>query len=400
MVYALASIGILGFIVWSYITMALPYCEVGVTNHAVCWNSLKLVGTLYSKNSTSSAPQPPSGGTPEGGDKEPFNFSKALKGLIKGSYTQSAGNRVLNVYKLYSTGTSETTREKSFNFEEFYSIYKKKFGDKKIDQNWLIWFIGFVEGDGAILTFNNKLQFVVTQKEKRILDEIKDNLGFGRIKDFTSVKLNNEFHRFMVNDNENILILTHLFNGNLILKHRQVQLESWINVLNSKKMNKENGSQILLSNNIILPTLKDSWISGFTDAEGCFNINIIARKDTVTGYRLTPRFFLDQKDAFETLNYIGNLFGFGRVYLRSGTQDVYRYGVDSFKGLNPITNYFNTYPLKTKKQISFLNWSKVYNMLLNKEHLTDEGLSKIREIKKTINLNNSLTRKTGSSSAR
>ena len=361
--------------------MALPYCEVEVINHAICWNSFMLVGTFYSKNPTSL--------------KEPFNFSR-----IKGSYTQSAGNRVLNVYKLYSTSSSETTREKSFNFEEFYSIYKNKFGDKKINQNWLIWFIGFVEGDGAILTFNNKLQFVVTQKEKKILDEIKDNLGFGKIKHFTSAKLNNEFHRFIVDDNENILILTHLFNGNLILKHRQAQLKSWINVINSKKINKENGSQILLSNNIILPTLKDPWISGFTDAEGCFNINIGARENTVTGYRVIPRFFLDQKDAFETLNYIRNLFGFGKVSLRSGTQDVYRYGVDSFKSLNPITNYFNTYPLKSKKQISFLNWSKVYNMLLNKEHLTDKGLSKIREIKKTINVNNSLTRKTGSSSAR
>src|SRR5690606_2618839 len=139
---------------------------------------------------------------------EPLNFSK-----IKGSYTQSAGNRVLNVYKLYSTGTSETTCERSFNFDKFDSIYKNKFGDKKIDHNWLIWFIGFVEGDGAILTFNTKLQFVVTQKEKKILDEIKDNLGFGRIKHFTSTKLNNEFYRFMVDDNENIFILTHLFNG-------------------------------------------------------------------------------------------------------------------------------------------------------------------------------------------
>src|ERR1700760_177347 len=99
------SIGVLGFIVWSYITMALPYCEVGVINHAVCWNSFMLVGTFYSKNSTFL--------------KEPYNFSK-----FKGSYTQSAGNRLLNVYKLYSTSSSETTREKSFNFEEFYSIYK------------------------------------------------------------------------------------------------------------------------------------------------------------------------------------------------------------------------------------------------------------------------------------
>lgn len=165
-------------------------------------------------------------------------------------------------------------------------------------------------------------------------------------------------------------------------------------------MNKENSFQLLLLNNIILPTLNDPWISGFTDAEGCFNINITVRKDTVTGYRVIPRFFLDQKNAFESLKNICKIFGFGRVSLRSGTQDVYRYSVDSFKSLDPITNYFNKYPLKTKKQISFYNWSKVYNMLLNKEHLTNEGLSKIREIKKTINLNNSLTRKTGSSSAR
>src|SRR5690606_19836455 len=124
-----------------------------------------------------------------------------------------------------------------------------------------------------ILTFNNRLQFVVTQKERKILDEIKDNLGFGRIKHFTSTKNKNEFHRFIVDNNENILILTHLFNGNFILKHRQSQLEFWINVLNSKNLNKED-NQIELLNNNLMPTLKDSWISGFTDAEGCFNINI------------------------------------------------------------------------------------------------------------------------------
>src|SRR5690606_3920681 len=96
------SIGVLGFIVWSYILMALPYCEIGVINLAICWNSFMLVGTFNSKNSTSF--------------KEPFNQLN----IEKGSYTQSAGNRVLNVYKLYSTGTSETTCEGSFNFDKFY----------------------------------------------------------------------------------------------------------------------------------------------------------------------------------------------------------------------------------------------------------------------------------------
>ena len=55
------------------------------------------------------------------------------------------------------------------------------------------------------------------------------------------------------------------------------------------------------------------------------------------------------------------------------------------------------FPLKTKKSKSYENFIKVYNKILNKEHLTEEGLNKIKIFKKAINLNNSLTIKTGSS---
>ncbi len=33
-----------------------------------------------------------------------------------------------------------------------------------IDPNWLDWFIGFAEGEGALLTFKNRLEFILTQK--------------------------------------------------------------------------------------------------------------------------------------------------------------------------------------------------------------------------------------------
>lgn len=126
MVYAMFSIGILGFIVWSYYRtcMAPLYCEVEVTYLAICWNSSTLLGTLYSKNSS--------------------------------SYTQSAGN-----CSLY-TSASETTREKSFNFDAFNSAFNSNL---PITDDWLAWFIGFAEGDGSIIRDQNnslRMRFILT----------------------------------------------------------------------------------------------------------------------------------------------------------------------------------------------------------------------------------------------
>ena len=129
--------------------------------------------------------------------------------------------------------------------------------------------------------------------------------------------------------------------------------------------------------------MKDAWLSGFTDAEGTFNVNITKRANTVTGYRVQLRYLLDQKYAIDLLTHISTLFGHGKVIVRS--TDMYRYYCDSFIGLGKVCNYFESFPLKTKKSNSFYNWLKVFKMVLNKEHLTADGLETIRSIKKTVN---------------
>jgi hypothetical protein len=64
------------------------------------------------------------------------------------------------------------------------------------------------------------------------------------------------------------------------------------------------------------------------------------------------RYILDQKDSF-ILNNIQNLFGFGKVTLRSETKGVYRYTATGFKSMNNVISYFKVFPLLTKKALSF-----------------------------------------------
>jgi len=364
MVYAMMSIGILGFIVWSWVMMASPYSDIGSTiNFAICWNSLVLISTLYGKN------------------------------LI--SYTQSADNLSLYSLKDNKESVSETTRETSFKFSAFHIYYNTLFKNKDpLFDEWLTWFIGFAEGDGAIQTYDEgkRVRFVLTQKESDILHKIQFKFNMGVVKHFPQGKSgkNNDFYRWMVDNPSHILLLALLFNGNLAQSHRIKQLALWVNALNNRF-----GSETIKLNNTPVPvTLQDGWLSGFTDAEGCFNVSITANSRYTLGHVIKMRYILDQKDGV-ILNKVYELFGFGKVRLRSGTKDVYRYTATGFKALHDVIVYFKLFPLQTKKAFSFEKWLIVHNQVYNKLHLTDEGLSQVRTLQKQINLNNSTTNKTG-----
>lgn len=183
------------------------------------------------------------------------------------------------------------------------------------------------------------MYFTITQNELAVLEMIKSTLNFGSI----SWDVGANCWRYRIEDLNSIFKLATIFNGNFFfLDHRIEQLSAWIEILNLKGFN----IQFLFDKVSI--SLLDGWLSGFTDAEGCFNVTVGVRASMALGFRVLLRFILDQNDK-SALTTIQNLFGFGGISFRSGTANCWRYETSSLKKIPLIINYFNKFPLKTKK---------------------------------------------------
>ena len=130
--------------------------------------------------------------------------------------------------------------------------------------------------------------------------------------------------------------------------------------------------------------INPQFLTGFIDAEGCFTISITRDKKYKTGWqvRLFFQISLHEKDK-ALLEQIQNYFSVGKIY-KHGAHSL-QFRVCSIKDLAKIVDHLNRYPLITQKRADFELWKKAFNLMLNKEHATIEGLRKTLAIKNSIN---------------
>jgi len=297
MVYAMLSIGVLGFIVWSQM-VASPLLKHRLNKFAICLDNLVLWNPFY---------------------RYRFRNRKNLHSYIKWAGNLHFYNEIYQLYiSIIKNNIIEDPQRLYANnyYKKFFSVYNALFNNKEGKRNypdtfWLSWLIGFIEGDGAILTYKESLSIVLTQKDSLVLEHIQETLGFGQIHYFEG------YSRLIFKNNSDIYLMILLLNGNLVLEKRKSQLKIMIDVFNNKKFKEQEWLSFRLSDKIpfisLSPiiSLNDSWLSGFTDAEGCFNVHIVKRKKMKTLYNVSLRFILDQKDEEYVLQNIRILFGFG-----------------------------------------------------------------------------------------
>nr|UYG48999.1 NADH dehydrogenase subunit 4L [Rhizoctonia sp.] len=136
-----------------------------------------------------------------------------------------------------------------------------------------------------------------------------------------------------------------------------------------------------------LMALSPYFVTGFCDAESCFNVSVSKRIKSTVGYVVQARFVIElQLSDIDLLFKIQSFFkGIGTV-TKDPVKNVCRFSVVSIKDINNfIIPHFTEYPLQSAKCVDFFIWAQIVKLLNDKKHLTLAGLQQIVSLKATLN---------------
>lgn len=270
-----------------------------------------------------------------------------------------------------------------FDYSKFHAKYKEYLPNNLPPSlNFLSWLVGFTEADGSfVINKRGDLAFIIIQSTSDIivLHYIQETLGFGKVIQ-QSVKVS----RYVTQSKREIEIIINLFNGNIVLPSKKSKLAHFIVGFNLWA----NKGKIILGSiipidNTILPCLSNSWLSGFTDGEGCFTCSIGDKKGFSFNYNIAQK----GESNIVILQHLSLIFKAGTVS-KHYVKDVYEYRIAGIKSCANVFSYFDKYTLLTKKSISYILWKQIYFDLCNKQHLNPDKRLIMIEKARMVNKSN------------
>jgi len=272
---------------------------------------------------------------------------------------------------------------------------------KNISEDQLGYYLaGLLEGDGYISIpalgntslnriLNPRIVFTSHINNIQLYAYIQYKLG-----DIGRFQYNNNTIRYIIGDIKGIELLINLIH-NKLRTPKNLTFNKLIKFIN-EKYNLSFKESILDKSNL----LGNSWFTGFVEADGNFYIKITESKPkSETRIRsisesISLRFRLDQRlyDKPTCLTMLPIMEEIAKCFqcnlleyktLKSG--QVLSISITSINKLKVLIEYFNIYSLLGIKYNDYLDWNKVYQMFVNKEHLSLEGKQKIKLIKSNMN---------------
>lgn len=137
-----------------------------------------------------------------------------------------------------------------------------------------------------------------------------------------------------------------------------------------------------------------NWFVGFVDGDGCFYTKIVSRAKgslpslTDRRYVITMILSISQhvRDELLLAKFIDYL-GCGRIEKVSTEPNKVTFVVGKFSDiLSKIVPFFQNNPLQGIKNMDFLDFCEIVKIMENKDHLTLEGIKKIKSLKSGMNI--------------
>ena len=335
MLYAMMSIGVLGFVVWSH-----HMYSVGLDVDKLVFTEKIL---LYAGNSLLSSP-----------------LVLVALGIIyllfiKG---QSAGNFS---FSTEATAATKNTYNKYSNLPKISEHVANHKSNLTADE-FGYFLAGLIEGDGW---FGKKqLHIVFSQNDVSLAYLIKKQLGYGNVyknKDKNAV-------RYICKHERGLSYILALINGKLLSNYKYDQL------VKHNYAEHFNISILPPSNQL---SLDNYWLAGFTQADGCFHISVAKSKSHLTGYSVRLEYSLKQNDDLP-LKLLYNKLNMGNLSKYSTGISCYK--STGFKTALCLINYFDQFNLFAGKYVDYLKFRKVYIMITEGKHLQEKGIKKIISI--------------------
>ena len=134
--------------------------------------------------------------------------------------------------------------------------------------------------------------------------------------------------------------------------------------------------------------LNPYYITGLVDGEGCFCVSFNNHKgNRLLEVRLLFEIELREDDK-EILERVKETLGCGSIYhldyeRYKKWKPHCKYKVSNLKDITTkIIPFFTQYPLQAKKKQSFQKFCKVAEMMLTKEHLSQNGIQRIKDLQR------------------
>jgi len=387
MVYAMMSIGVLGFVVWSHhmYTVGLDVDKLVFTVKILLyagnsWISSPLafiaLGTIYLSQYYLT-----------GQSAGNFGFGTKAHAWAKNIYNKFTPGRapcpnfflskkIKAIHRLgipaFLTKRGEGTPTNLPLISEHVPNHKTDLSDEEFGY----FLAGLIEGEGW---FGKKqLHIIFAENDASLAYYIKKKIGYGNVYKIkakkprarTSALAGSAQVRYICKNTTGISVILSLINGKFVSKYKYEQL---INHNYSEDFN----LTILPPLNIL--SLDNYWLAGFTQAVGCFHISVAKSKTHKTGapfsvrleYSLKQNYDLPLKLLYDNLNK-GNLSQY--------STGVWCYKSSGFKTWANLIHYFDRFNLFAEKYKDYLKFRRVYIMVTEGRHLEDKGIKRIISI--------------------